>query len=766
MIGVATANLDAGNNTLSATGTTQNDNIIFTPTGAAAGTFYDDIGSGNNLVPNTVFNIANVAGNFRVFNDPSGNADQVTLRGTAARDLIEINQGSGVAQVLANNVTPLLPVELGISLAEILNALGLGGQNTFQVIPAAGIAGQAQDNLLINIDGGTGGQSNSLVVGSTFGNAPGQLAAAPLSWSSTRFPRVPACRDRVFQAAVADPDINYQNIQVLAPIVSNTVAGQGLNPNLLVMGPDVYDPNFTQGTAAFLGAGSTLQITNASIFPNSSEFPGVPANQDWYRVEAQTTGTLDFTVDFRAFNPALLPGGGILTAEVYDINGDLIGTSAGAFGAANSTIGSLNDGARVRIPAVAGQSYFLHVFGAGGPVVNAYNATIIDTAPPTPFNLELSRSVPAGVAGAPDTGDLPTTAANDDTGRSQFDNVTNINLPTIYLRLNDGVLLNDLPGNGTTDNPPVGVIPIPFSATGATAGFRVAVFDGNNSQTPVGFATPVAGFPGLYQYTFTTALADGLHHINAAVQMVDPATPAETGFGAFSAISLDLTIDTVPPPVDFGPTYGVNGDGLSAASDSGVDTPADAATLSDRITNVTNPTIFGTAEANAIIQVFVQTTAAGAPVPFVLIGQTTAVPIDGTNADPKGSWSVQSSINMNDPTYFSPKDGERHIFVVATDLAGNATPAPGAVGAVTMTIFEDTSGPQISNIFITGSPTFNLFGLKPNNQLQGPTPLVNSLTITVTDGPDRTAAFLYNALVTDVAQTPAGLLSPGIRSAS
>src|SRR6185436_10266718 len=108
-----TANLDATNNQVTATGTTQNDNIIYTPTGAMAGTFYDSIDSGNDLVPNTVFNIANASGNFRVFNDPAGNADRVTLRGTAARDLFELNQGSGVAQVLANNVTALCPVELG-----------------------------------------------------------------------------------------------------------------------------------------------------------------------------------------------------------------------------------------------------------------------------------------------------------------------------------------------------------------------------------------------------------------------------------------------------------------------------------------------------------------------------------------------------------------------------------------------------------------------------------------------------------------------------
>src|SRR5262249_44216445 len=295
----------------------ENDKRMRGPTGDTAGTLYDDIGSGNNLVPNTVFNIANVSGNFMVFNDPGGNADQVTLRGTAARDLIEINQGSGVAQVLANNVTALLPVELGIS-AEILNVLGLGGQDTFQVIPAPGIAGQAQDNLLINVDGGSSGENNALVVAGSFGATPATLGAnvfVVVNRGSLDSGTV-----RVFTNAVANPDINYDNVRIISPkVFQNTANPPGLNPNLLVMGPDLYDPNNEQGTSAFLGSGSTLQIQNASIFPNATEFPGVPAETDYYQVVAQTTGTLDFQVYFRTFNPALLPGGGQLNLQAFDV---------------------------------------------------------------------------------------------------------------------------------------------------------------------------------------------------------------------------------------------------------------------------------------------------------------------------------------------------------------------------------------------------------------------------------------------------------------
>jgi hypothetical protein len=746
LIGIDTANLNANSNSLTATGTSQNDNITYTPTGPTAGTFYNDIPSGENLVPNTVFNIANVTGNFLVFNDPSGNADQVTLRGTNAEDLIEINQNSGVAQVLANNVTAFLPVQLGISV-EILNVLGLGGQNTFQVIPGPGVSGQAQDNLLINIDGGSGGQQNALAIGSSFntgGGGMGLLAAnqfVAINKTSTSSGTV-----RIFQSAVADPDINYVNVQTIAPSVSGTSA----NPNLLVMGPDTYEPNETLGTAAYLGSGSTINVQNTDIFPNSAEFPGVPADQDYFRVVAQTTGTLDFQVYFRTFATSLLPGGGQLDLQAFDVNGDVIASAPGLFGADPGT-----GNARIRIPAVAGQSYFLRVFGVTTDVVNGYSMTVFDTAPPTPFNLELSRNNGAG--------DLPPSAVNSDSGRSQFDNVTKINTPTIYIRLSDGVLLNDLPGNGSGDTPPAGVIPIPFSPNATTAGYRVAVFDGNNTQTPVGFATQVdpVNFPGLYTYTFTTPLVDGIHHITTAVQMVDPATPTDTGFGPVSA-SLDLTIDTVPPPTFFGTTQ--NGqDGLDAGSDSGVS--IDAPTLVDRVTNASSPTFYGTAEADAIVRVYAQITNPNNPnfgLPFpvgdVLIAQTVATPLDGTNADPDGRWVVTSNINLNDPTFFSNPtdpatqvgfppviDGTRTILITGEDVAGNvSTPQ-------TNLVFIDTQGPNVTGVQITGSPGFNLFGLKPTNFTQGPTPLVYSLTINVADLPARDAANFPNHVALDVA---------------
>ena len=67
-----------------------------------------------------------------------------------------------------------------------------------------------------------------------------------------------------------------------------------------------------------------------------------------------------------------------------------------------------------------------------------------------------------------------------DTGRSQFDDVTRDNTPTIFFRLDDAFFLNDLPGNPAADTPPDEVIPIPFRAgpgQPAVPGYAIAIFD-------------------------------------------------------------------------------------------------------------------------------------------------------------------------------------------------------------------------------------------------------------------------------------------------
>lgn len=481
--------------------------------------------------------------------------------------------------------------------------------------------------------------------------------------------------------------------------------------------------NDSRALATYLGSGAAINLD-----PNISPAGDV----DMYQFVASQTGTMDFQVYFE--QNVGLPGDGNLDIQVLDTNGNVIGSST-----------SSDSNERVRIPAVQGQTYYLKVFGATGIELNTYQMSVINDPAPVPFNLELD-----------DSQTTPPTNVNSDTGRSQLDNVTSDNTPTILLRLADGGFLNDLPGNGTPGSPPDHVIPIAFNpettTATAVAGFRVAVFDENNSQTPVstGFAQPVAGQPGIYRYTFTTPLSDGSHDLTARVQMIDPANTSQSGFGGFS-LPLELVIDTQAPPIVQTAINHQNLD-LDASSDTGITGFVD--TFTDHITSDTTPTFFGSAEANSIVRLY----ALNSSGTQVQIGQTVATPVDGTNQFGQspipgnsadiGRWSITSNVDLNSTVAGFLKDGVRTLAATFEDLAGNES-AP-----VTLKIFVDTQGPQVTALQITSAPGFDLFDPKP---AAGPTPRIDSLTISLQDFAIRNTATFpnYQALLAEVAAAAA-----------
>ena len=146
---------------------------------------------------------------------------------------------------------------------------------------------------------------------------------------------------------------------------------------------------------------------------------------------AQATGTLDFQVHFRTFGDEQLPAGGDLNIEVLDRLGHVV-AGKGSFGGHDTT-----PNARVRIPALAGQTYYLHVSGANERVVNGYSLAVWNSAAPVPYDLELV-DLPVG--------DPP--PRNSDTGRSPFDNVTRDRTPTIVFRLDDASFEFTMQGAG------------------------------------------------------------------------------------------------------------------------------------------------------------------------------------------------------------------------------------------------------------------------------------------------------------------------------
>jgi len=687
--------------------------------------------------------------------DGGAGFDTILVNGTPGADTIDVVQSSAVALTYTvNGVTQNETLVAG-TVEQVLVEAGAGA-DLIRVRTADALFNQVGMALRMTVHGGSAtGAGDRLIV---VDDGTDDLTLYRKDFDET------AGTVEIGPANAEPFLIVFSGIERVQFVDENGVAinqDAANGPRLAVFHPDPYEYNDDRLVATYLGSNQTTNLV-ATIDPGPILNPfgdgqDIPSDQDWYRVVAEVTGTLDFRVFFTQIGTLAsgrpgLPGNGNLDIQVIDAAGNVIT----GFGVNDAT-----DDERRRIPAVAGQTYYLRVFG-NGAAINAYNVSVLNAAPPVPFDIEL-QDTPVG--------DPP--PANSDTGRSQFDNVTRDNTPTIFLRLDDGIFRFDVQGNdpgagGFPNNPPISTIPIPFQ-TLAQPGYRIAIFDegptpgqpATNPQIPVGFAEAVAGSPGLYRFTFPVALSDGSHFISARVQMIDPSAPQQTGFGARSA-SLEIIVDTVPPPVHFG-LPAVANDGLHPGSDSGVE--GNPGTFTDRITNDTTPTFWGTAEANSIIRAYIDVNGNGiVDNQDILIGFTVTLPFDGTNQFPAGRWELTSTVDMNSTQARNlagglsplPEDGLRRILVTAEDLAGNVSAADA------LNIFIDTQGPQVTNVFITGEPGFNLFlGKFTEPDTIAPTPLVHSLSISVQDLPARITEFLYNALDVNVALNPGHYLLRG-----
>ncbi len=190
----------------------------------------------------------------------------------------------------------------------------------------------------------------------------------------------------------------------------NALPGQA--SRLVVFKHDPYEYNDDLFTATHLGAGDTINV-DPTIDPGALINPfgddmDIPGDADWYRLEAEVTGTLDVQVLFDEIATIVssgrpgLPGAGNLDIALYDADGLVNGVpmpiaGTGAFGTNDA-----DDDERIRIPAVAGQIYYLRIAGAPLPAgneanaslaINNYSLTVINTAPPVPFDLELADNL-------------------------------------------------------------------------------------------------------------------------------------------------------------------------------------------------------------------------------------------------------------------------------------------------------------------------------------------------------------------------------------
>src|SRR6185369_2586362 len=200
--------------------------------------------------------------------------------------------------------------------------------------------------------------------------------------------------------------------------------------------------------------------------------------------------------------------------------------------------------------------------------------------------------------------------------------------------------------------------------------------------------------------------------ISARTEIIDPASPQQAqGYGAY-AQSLEILVDTQPPPIFFG-LPNVPNDGLLPDSDTG--DQANPETLVDLVTSDTTPGFFGQAEADSVVRLFVDLNANGTTNPDgtgdgifepdvdFQVGFDVAKPYDGTNQYPNGYWQVDAiTFNLNAAPF--PIGGQRTLFATAEDVAGNINPANGL--PIQFNIFIDTQGPQVTNVTVNSTTDF------------------------------------------------------------
>jgi hypothetical protein len=310
-----------------------------------------------------------------------------------------------------------------------------------------------------------------------------------------------------------------------------------------------------------------------------------------------------------------------------------------------------------------------------------------------------------------------------DTGRSDTDNVTQENLLQFLIVGNDTI-----DGNG---NPaPHDVIYRLYWRPGDAAG-EVLVYD---SWTEFADFTTLGQLTRIVSQQLNdpngTPLPDGLHNFKLEVE--DRAGNTSHDF------LRTVVVDTVP--------FLGAGD-LHPDSDSGV--PGYLATMADRITNVRTPSFFGTAEANHIVTAVINGVSAGTAVAVPLDGNHAFQPPNAPYQGIEGNWRIDTHLLL--------ADGEHSVVFVFEDLAGNR------IQSDPLLFFVDTQGPRITAVEINqvGHP-YHLFDPKSDLPPEGgPTPLVDSLVISVSDLPWRTADFQYDAVFVQTATHPGHYLLVG-----
>ena len=321
---------------------------------------------------------------------------------------------------------------------------------------------------------------------------------------------------------------------------------------------------------------------------------------------------------------------------------------------------------------------------------------------------------------APNTPALDLTALSD-SGRHDADNITSDTTLTFTMTTEDPPIVNPFPE--WDFNLKYRIFVRPEAASVGESGTERIIYDSTVDATiPVGNLLDMLTDLEFLERTID-ALPHGIHNFKLEVE--------DRAGNISHDLLLNVEIDTEAPSgsIDLDPN-----------SDSGV--VGFAGTFSDRITSDTTPWFQGSAEADAVVRIEINGVPAGSAV---------ATPIDGNDAFPppdgiQGNFHLESDITL--------ADGLHTVTLYVEDRAGNGRDEP----ADTLTLFVETQGPQVTSVVVGNASVDGTFSFDGQTSLfapkpaSGPNELISSIVVQFQDGPIRVNPFVYDALITGLAQ--------------
>ena len=289
-----------------------------------------------------------------------------------------------------------------------------------------------------------------------------------------------------------------------------------------------------------------------------------------------------------------------------------------------------------------------------------------------------------------------------------------------------------------------------FGTAEANAHVTAFVADSSGNQVPIGQATaiPLSGnqaFPGgSWQLTSTVNMNDPLLAFNPSDGARAISVVAEDVAGNISAGASDFLIGGLNIPDNAQTDFAIPVAGIA-----GPITDLDVK-LDLEHPNVSELSVVLISPNGTPVQLF-SGLAAGANLFGTVLDDEAALPIAAGLAPFTGSFQAQQALSA-----FDGEDPNGNWTLRVTDnSAGNVgriLRASLCIKTDPLTIFIDTQGPQVQNVFLPADPTYDLFDPKP--QTDGPTPSTDRITLKFTDRPQRTNEFLYPAVNQILATNP------------